>query len=246
MKHFLVLVLSLLLACTAGQSSFALDQAVQDLPFEKKLQLAKAGDAEARMAVGLAFETGQGIKESAADAAKWYREAALAGNVDAQFRLAKLVRKGAPGLKVDKTTALALLLNAAKKGHAPSENLYGMMVQNGDGTAKDEKSAVEWYKRSADQGLAEAQNNLGVMLLLGKGTERNLDEAFKMFSKAASGNDTFAMNNLGGMYEKGWGVPLNLGIAKGLYKTASDLGNEAAKKNFDRLNAPQAAGSTTP
>jgi len=240
MKQIHVWALSLFLVCTTGQNALALDQTLLDLPFDKKLQLAKAGDADARMALAEAYETGQGTKESAADAAKWYREAALTGNLDAQFRLAKLVRKGAPGLKIDKTAALALLLGAAKKGHAPSENLYGMMVQNGDGAAKDEKAAFEWYGKAADQGLAEAQNNLGVMLLLGKGTTRNLDEAFKMFSKAASNKDTFAMNNLGGMYEKGWAVPKDLDIAKKLYKSAAELGNETGKKNFERLDGPQA------
>ncbi len=241
MKYSWILVLSVVLACAVGQSAFAVDQELQNLPFEKKLQLAKAGDAEARMALAEAYELGQGTKLSAAEAAKWYRELALTGNLEAQFRLAKLVRKGAAGVKVDKAAALALLLNAAKKGHAPSENLYGMMVQNGDGAPKDEKAALEWYHKAADQDLAEAQNNLGVMLLLGKGTARNLDEAFKMFSKAASGKDTFAMNNLGGMYEKGWAVPQDLGIAKNLYKSAADLGNDTAKKNYERLNAPQAA-----
>jgi uncharacterized protein len=214
---------------------FALEAALINLPFAKKLQLAKAGDPDAKMAVGDAYEKGDGVPLSGSKAAKWYREAALVGNVEAQFRLAKLVSKGAPGLKVDKPTALKLLETAAKKGHAPSQNLYGLMLQNGDGLVKDEKQAVTWYRKAADQGLAVAQNNLGVMVLNGNGTTRNIDDAFRLFTKAADGKDAWAMNNLGGMYEMGWGAPKDVEKAKTLYKQAATGGIEIAIKNLTRL-----------
>ncbi len=233
-----VLGLSLLLA--GAGSAFAVDQKVYALPFVKKMQLAKAGDAEAKMAVAEAFELGQGTKLSAVDAAKWYREAALAGNLDAQFKLARLVNKGAPGLKSDKAAALKLIQAAAQKGHAPSENLYGIMLQNGDGVPKDLKAAAEWYHKSAKHGFAEGQNNYGAVLLKGLGTARNLDEAFSWFSNSAAQNYGFAMNNLGGMYEAGYGTPKDLEKAKQLYQKAGDLGIEIAKKNFERLTAAAA------
>lgn len=213
----------------------AADDVLATLPFAKKLQLAKAGDPDAKMAVGESYEKGDGVPQSGVKAAKWYREAALVGNVEAQFRLAKLVSKGAPGLKVDKATALKLLETAAKKGHAPSQNLYGLMLQNGDGLVKDEKQAVQWYTKAADQGLAVAQNNLGVMVLNGTGTTRSIDEAFKLFTKAADGKDAWAMNNLGGMYEMGWGTAKDIEKAKSLYKQAATGGIDIAVKNLTRL-----------
>ena len=221
----------------------AVDQSIAALPLEKKMQLAKAGDIEAKLAVGEAYELGENVKANGAEAAKWYREAALGGNLDAQFHLAKLVGKGAPGLKVDKATAIALLSNAAKKGHAPSQNLYGLMLQNGDGLAKDEKAAVEWYRKAADQGLAVAENNLGVMLVQGRGADRSLDEAFKLFTRAAAGKDGWAFNNLGGMYEMGWGTPKDLEKAKQNYQHAADLGIDIAKKNLSRLGTAQPASA---
>ncbi len=225
----------------------AVDQSIALLPLEKKIQLAKAGDVEAKLAIGEAYELGEGVKPSGAEAAKWYREAALGGNLDAQFHLAKLVGKGAPGLKVDKATAIALLSNAAKKGHAPSQNLYGLMLQNGDGLTKDEKAAVEWYRKAADQGLAVAENNLGVMLVQGRGTERSLDEAFKLFTKAADGNDGWAFNNLGGMYEMGWGTPKDIDKARQNYQHAAELGIDIARKNLGRLGSGQpVSASATP
>ena len=215
--------------------AMAVDNGLEQLPFVKKMQLAKAGDPDAKMAVAEALEMGNDTKANPALAAKWYREAALTGNYEAQFRLAKLVYKGEPGLKADKPTAIKLLESAAKHGHAPSENLFGQMLQNGDGMTKDEKAAVDWYKKAADQKLAVAQNNLGVMLLKGLGTDRNLDEAFKMFEQAASGDDGWAMNNLGGMYEMGWGTKKDLDKAKLFYQKAADKGIAISNKNLLRL-----------
>lgn len=231
----LAAALTLLVALAASHPASAV-QGLEGLPFGKKLQLAKVGDPDARMAVAEAYEKGDGTSPSAVEAAKWYRQAALTGNMEAQFRLAKLVSKGAPGLKQDKTTAYKLFLTAAQKGHAASENEVGLMLQNGVGITKDEKGAVEWYRKAADQNLATAQNNLGVMLLNAQGAERNVDEAFKYFTKAAEAHDVWAMNNLGAMYQKGWGTPVDLDKAKRYYKEAADLGNESAKANLIKLD----------
>ena len=239
-----VAVVFALLFLWAGAAA-AIDQKVAVLPFAKKLELARAGDAEAEMAVAEAFELGQGTQASAVDAAKWYRVAALAGNLDAQFRLAKLVRDGAKGLKADKAAAAKLLQAAAQKGHAPSENLYGMMLENGDGVPKDLKAASEMIHKAAEHGFAEGQNNYGVMLLRGLGVERSLDGAFGWFKKSADQNYGWALNNLGGMYEQGWGTAKDLGKAKDLYRKAGELGIEIGKKNFQRLNGGAAVAPKT-
>lgn len=245
-RHSLILM-SLLFSTTAAM---AIDNGLEQLPFAKKMQLAKAGDPDAKMAVAEALELGIDTKADPAQAAKWYREAALTGNYEAQFHLAKIVEKGAPGLKADKATAIKLLESGAKHGHAPSENLLGQMLQNGNGMAKDEKAAVELYKKAAVQKLAVAQNNLGVMLLKGLGTERNLDEAFKMFDEAAKGQDGWAMNNLGGMYEMGWGTTKDLSKAKEFYQKAADKGIAISTKNLQRLanlaSSPATASTTAP
>jgi uncharacterized protein len=242
-----LLVLALLLNPVLA---LAVENGLEQLPFVKKLQLAKAGDPDAKMAVAEALELGIDTKADPAQAAKWYREAALTGNYEAQFHLAKIVDKGAPGLKADKATAIKLLESGAKHGHAPSENLLGQMLQNGDGMPKDEKAAVDLYKKAAVQKLAVAQNNLGVMLLKGLGTERNLDEAFKMFDEAAKGQDGWAMNNLGGMYEMGWGTTKDLSKAKEFYQKAADKGIAVSTKNLQRLanlaSSPATASTTAP
>ncbi len=224
--------------------SFAVDAALADLSFTKKMQLAKAGDPDAKMAVGEAYELGLNIKLDPVRAAKWYREAALVGNLEAQFRLAKLVIKGAPGMNADKPTGIKLLHAGAKLGHSASQNLLGLMLQNGDGMPKDEKAAVEFYKKAADQKLAVAETNLGVMYLKGAGVERNLDEAFKLFVRGATDGDGWAMNNLGGMYEMGWGTAKDLAKAKDYYNQAAAKGIVMATQNLTRLTPPAGATAT--
>ena len=221
----------------------ALDDTLEKLPFVKKLQLAKAGDPDAKMAVAEAYDRGRDAPQDSAKAAKWYREAALAGNVEAQFRLAKLVSTGAKGLSADKATAIKLLQAGAKQGHAPSQNLLGVMLQNGDGLPKDENAAVGWYQKAADQKLAAAQNNLGVMYLKGLGTGRDLSKAFAMFDAAAAQGESWALNNLGGMYEMGWGTAKSIDRAKTYYQQAADKGIAIAAKNLQRLGT---AATTLP
>ena len=110
-------LVSLLFALTLGFSTLATAETLEELPFAKKLDLANVGDEDAQMAVASAYEQGSGAKKNIAEAAKWYRQAALAGNVEAQFRLARIVSKGAKGLTKDLKTAVKLYEAAAKSGH---------------------------------------------------------------------------------------------------------------------------------
>ena len=232
---FLVTLLGLTLL--TGEAA-AIDPAFEALPFAKRLSLARAGDNAAKLAVGESYENGLSVKINIAEAAKWYREAALAGVLDAQYRLALLVDKGADGLKPDKDAALKLIQAAANKGHGQSQLLYAQKLHRGDGVAKDDKSASVWLHRAAEQGLAVAQNDYGSMLLHGWGVERNLDEAFKWFAKSAEQGDLWAMNNLGGMYEQGWGVAKDQAKAVENYQLSAAKGNGAARKNLERLGLP--------
>ena len=224
----------------------ALAQTLEELPFAKKLKLAQVGDEEAQMAVGLAFENGVDTKQDKAEAAKWYRKAALTGNLDAQFRLANIVSKGAKGLTRDMGVAVKLYQTAADKGHAPSQNALGQLYQAGNGVAKDEKLAFEWYDKAATQRYAVAENNLGMMYLNGAGTARNLDQAFKLFERAAQQNDGWGLNNLGGMYEMGWGVAKSPVRAKEYYAKAAALGIASANSNLARLGGGSPAATAAP
>lgn len=234
---------SLLTALVFALSPVAVAETLSELPFSKKLKLAQVGDEEAQMAVASAYESGREAKKNIAEAAKWYREAALAGNIEAEFRLARLVSKGAKGLTKDLVTAAKLYEAAANSGHLESQNAMGLAYQNGLGVGMSEAKAAEWYKKAAGGNLAAAQNNLGILYLNGKGVERNVAEAFRLFELAAKQGDGWGLNNLGGMYEMGWGAAKDRNMAASYYKQAAEKGIEPAQANLARLLPAAAAAA---
>ncbi|MFN4144048.1 MAG: tetratricopeptide repeat protein [Aestuariivirga sp.] len=226
---------ALALAAALALAGPAAAQTLKELPFDKQLTLAKVGDVDAQFEVGLAYEQGTGVEPDEAEAARWFRQAALQGNVEAQYHLARLVARGAKGLKQDLGTAVKLYQDAAAKGHGPAMNALGQAYQQGKGTDQDMAKAAEWYAKAAEQGLPDAQNNLGMLYLEGKGVARDLNRAFKLFGDAAAKNDPWGLNNLGGMHEMGWGTTVDKPRALALYRQALAAGNPKAQQNIDRL-----------
>lgn len=55
---------------------------------------AQQGDAKAQVFVGYLYETGQGVRQDYAKAAKWYEKAAWQGNATAQMQLGDMYLKG--------------------------------------------------------------------------------------------------------------------------------------------------------
>ena len=225
---------------TETQGSPALDA----LPFRKKLQLAKAGDEDAQMAVALAYDIGSGTRKSPLQAAHWYRLAAQRGNARAQFRLARILHTGARNLEKNMPLAAQLYEAAANQGHHEAEYWTGYCYEQGEGVAPDLKKAVEWYTKAADGGAAAANNSLGLIYLSGKNMARDLNRAFRFFKAAADQGDPWAENNLGGMYEMGWGVAADQAEAVRLYQQAAAGGNPHGLANLKRLG--EAAGNEAP
>lgn len=241
MKRFPMRRSAIFLTSLALAISPALAQSLQELPFDKQLTLAKVGDVDAQYEVGLAYETGRNVPVDEAEAARWFRQAALQGNVEAQYHLARLVSRGARGLKQDYPTALKLYQDAAAKGYALAMDALGQAYQQGRGTEVDLARAAEWYQKAADLKLADAQNNLGMLYLEGKGVSRDLNKAFALFQAAATQRDPWGLNNLGGMYEMGWGTTVDKTKALDLYQQALAAGNDRAQQNIERLQGNTAA-----
>jgi uncharacterized protein len=222
------------LALAAGES-------LSELSFDKKLKLAKVGDDQAQLAVAINFEEGKDTNADAVEAAKWYRQAALQGNMDAQYRLARLVAKGAKGLTKNQDMAFKLFVSAASGGQAEAQNALGEIYRQGRGVPADFAKAAEWYRKAAQANYAPAQNSLGILYLDGKGVTRDLNEAARHFELAANQGDGWGLNNLGGMYEMGWGVAKDPAKAATLYKQAAAKGIGSAKKNLIRVEPAASA-----
>ena len=150
------------------------------------------------------------------------------GNVEAQFRLARIVAKGAKGLKQDLPTAVKLYQDAAGKGHAQAMNALGQLYQNGQGVRQTLPRRSNGIERRRRKKLAEAENNLGMMYLNGKGVTRNLNEAFKHF-KAPPIRATAGVSTISAACTR-WDGEFAADREKALdfYKQAAAKGNKAA------------------
>jgi uncharacterized protein len=219
-----------------ASSAFAQQPELQDVSFIKRLRLARAGDDVAQLSVGVDYENGtNAARRDVIEAAKWYRQAALSGNMEAQFLLAKLVSKGVPGLETSVEDGFKLLQSAAEKGYAPAQNELGLKFQKGQGVNANPAEAARWYEKAAKQNLAAAHVNLGLLLVKGDGRPQDLKKASELFQKAADTGDGWGLNNLASMYEMGWGVTKDIEKAKVLYGQAAAKGNAMAPLNLSRL-----------
>ena len=177
------------------------------------------------------------------------------------------------GTVVDKDPqkAFAFHMKAATAGIAQAMNRLAGLYANGTGTTQDLVAAAGWYQRAADMGFAPAQIALGILYEQGAGVRQSRTVAAGHYSDAAQQGNALAMLRLANLYAVGVvpGTP-ELARAWAYAKQADELaqksGNKAdsdvtanvlkqledkmkpdevteAKKIFDKLPKPQAAGA---
>jgi hypothetical protein len=99
-----------------------------------------------------------------AEAVKWFRKAADAGNPGGMNSLGFMYANGRGGLPKDDAQAVHWYRKAADAGIAAGMHNLGLMYENGlGGLPKDDAQAVQWYRKAADAGEAAGMHNLGVM-----------------------------------------------------------------------------------
>ena len=161
-------------------------------------------------------------------------EAALLGDVDAQFNLAMSYSFG-KGIDQNFEKALDWFLKCANQGDAKAQYFVGVMYSNGHGTEEDLEKAADWFMKSANQGDADAQCDLGIMYLQGRSVNRSETAAVSYFQKAAEQGHVDAQLNLAICYENGEGVDKDLAKAIALYCKAAEQGNSDAQIQLEYL-----------
>ena len=91
-----------------------------------------------------------------AEAAKWYRFAALQSMDRAQYELG-VMYENRWGVSQDFSEAVKWYRLAAAQKHADAETRLGIMYANGRGVPQDDKEAIKWFRLAAAQGNALAQ-----------------------------------------------------------------------------------------
>lgn len=94
--------------------------------YEKTIQRANTGDPEAQNRAGFDVFFGYGTPSNPSNAAKWFKKASDAGNVDAKINLATLYINGW-GTPKDKKISKSLLKEASQSGSNRATQLLGLI-----------------------------------------------------------------------------------------------------------------------
>lgn len=152
------------------------------------MAMAKAGNANAELVVGLKLLNGDGTATNIPGAAYWLRLAALQNQPVAQYWLGTLYERG-QGLPKNLALALQWYAKAAASGNAKAMYRLGVGYAEGWGGAPDFTSAAKWFAAAAQYGVVDAQFNLAVLYERGSGVAVSLKDAFTWYTIAASQGD---------------------------------------------------------
>jgi TPR repeat protein len=204
-------------------------------------QSAQKGHALARAQFAACYFHGWAVEKDeqlarryARNAQRAVKEAAEAGDADAQYLLGKLFREGL-GVEKDPREGLRWTRKAAEQDHRVALWALGWIYESGEGVQRNDREALRWYRKAADNGFGLAMNNVGWMYANGKGVAKDYEEAVRWYRKAIAKGSAPAMNNLGYMYEHGQGVRRSRTEAVRWYRRAAKLGDRLARENLKRV-----------
>lgn len=145
--------------------------------------------------------------------------------------------KGEP---VSYERALLLYQQAAERGDAEAQFIFGGMLYQGQGKEKpDRHNGFKWLLKAAEQGKVspESLGIIGAMYLRGNAVPQNYLEAEKWLSKAAQSGNVTAQNDLAYLYYHGLGGVPDYQKALQLYERAAYQGDVVAQANTGLMYA---------
>ena len=201
--------------------------------FREFRSLANEGHAEAQYYIGLLFEMGLGVQQDYPEAVKWYRKAAVQGDIESQKRLIIMRKKG---LSDSRQPTVPPQWQGSTTDPQSQYDL-GVMYFMGIGVEKNYVTASDWFRKSANQNYPKAQHDLALMILQGKDANQDALEAYKWFHLAANQGDGPSQYQLGLMlsHGKGKGIPQHFILAYMWFKIAAVNGIKKAEAGQTQL-----------
>jgi len=139
--------------------------------------LAKKGDAQAQLHLGMLYHQARGVPQDSTTARQWYEKAAAQGNAWAQVQLGQLHANG-DGVSQDYAKARQWYEKAAAQGYARAQSNLGSLYADGKGVPQDETKGAEWIRKAAEQRDANGQASLGEMYRDGRGVPQDKLQAY--------------------------------------------------------------------
>ena len=205
---------------------------------------ADQGDSAAALYLGVLYDTGFGVPQSAAEALSWYQRGGERGNVTAMFNAAVMHDAGR-GTTADPAAALPWYERAAQAGSGRADYNLGLVYEYGTGAPRDRQRAIQYYRDAVAHGVSEGRAHLARMgvpyagaggpakqdpamtsfqqaqqALLARGPDADI-QAAALFRKAAEAGNALAAYNLGYCYEHGIGVTASVDQAMLWYRRSS-------------------------
>src|SRR3546814_458751 len=119
----------------------------------------------------------------------------------------------------------AIVRTAAEADVAQAQALYGQMLLDGVGVAKDERAALAWFAKAANQNHILAINMVGRCYELGWGTPVGKARAAQWYKAAADRGLDWGMYNYATLLALGEGVAEDKRAALDWFRKAAGLGN---------------------
>lgn len=153
MNTFLKTVLALFALILSSTATASSTEAV----FERKLEQAQKGDAEAQYDVAYRYEKGRGIEEDDDEAFVWYGKSADQGLDKAQYKIGISYLKGS-GVDKDPEVARVWLKKAADQGYPPAQYQLGKLLA--DKRNREYDNALVWLQKAQDNGYEPATREI--------------------------------------------------------------------------------------
>jgi TPR repeat protein len=164
------------------------------------------------------------------------REAMAAGEIKAQYRLARDYEK-----EKNYTEAFPLHQDLALKGFTDSQTRLGLMYLDGEGVSQNTDVAIRWLKSAAAQGDATAHLILGLIYFGERPhTPQDIAQAVQWFRSSAYLGNGQAQDTLARLYAAGKGVPKDLDIAMQWANGSLDAGYDRATKTIQLIQTIRA------
>ena len=122
----------------------------------------------------------------------------------------------------------AFVRDCAEAGEAEAQALFGQMLLDGNGVARDPQAALGWFVKAAAQHHAMGVNMVGRCYDLGWGTTPDKTRAAACYKVAAERGLDWGMYNYATLLALGEGVALDRAGALGWFRKAAAMGNAKA------------------
>lgn len=150
-KILLIAILALSMSFT--HSAFAEAKGTQE--FQKLMNAAKKGDAEAQYWLGAMYADSESPQKNLKEAVKWFRKSAEQEFEAAQYMMG-IVYESGMAVKRDFKEAASWFTKAAMQGFAPTQCELALMYLQGVGVTQQYSIALTLFSRAAEQGYPEA------------------------------------------------------------------------------------------